>query len=476
MSTIYRRIFQILIFASLLVVGAWIRALAPSHEIPPPADASTALVIAIDMEKIDTDQWHQVNLPTETFRHQLLSFATEMDYPAKPPYRDYTFLPLFLSVLLLPLIPCLGWKKHGGLFRTSDGPLWGLAFATVSPVAFMGATSLTPFTFQCIAFLLLLLAARSYAIWPGYLSAISMGIIVAGAVTVSAEVVWGLALFFLVIIFGVGWTRFTLYWRTTHVITVVVVAGLGLTLAFLLNALSIPKLPQLETNLYALWMMLKRQVVWLCVYGVGVFAWGGVVAIAIFQKETRWERIVAIFFAISFLLGLFLKDDVGVVFLIPLAVLTPIMVALVLTHCPNWSWRWWMGNIILIGLCFGFIAAMEKSSKPLTIEEGISTVINEELLSLPLAARCDDLAIMNVEREEHISQILWMLRAYASGRSVAVDPTIWDKAMVIVLPETDIVTTTQVEQAGMHSLCLRLSLGESGETIYNVYAIKGEEE
>lgn len=473
MVVVYRRILQLCIFVSLLAIGTWIRALAPSYEIPPPSDATTALVVAKQVENLQTEHWRGVKLPQETFRHHLLAVSAKGVSPEVSPYRDYTFLPLFLSVLFLPLVPCLGWKKHGGVFHTSDGPLWALAFTTVLPVAFMGATSLTPFTFQCVVFLLLLLAARSYALWPSMLPAISMGLIMAGAVTVSAEVAWVLILFFLVTLFGVGWTRITLYWRTSHVVIMVISMFLGLAVAFFFGWLSAPQLPKINLCIETMWVHLKHQITWLCVYGVGLFAWGGVVAIARFQKESRWERMIAIFFPIAFLFGIVFEGEVGIAFAIPLAVLTPIMVALVLTRCPKGVWRWWMGNVILIGLCIGFLAAMKQAPSPLKMGT-IPTCIKEDLHPLPLAETGVDLALVHVHDQQHVAQLLWLLRSYASGRKVIVTNMDWKDAQVVVVPMNSPEISKSFEIAETHTFQWVLSLGISGEAVYGVYIKNGD--
>jgi hypothetical protein len=467
MSNIYRRILEVSVVVLLLLAGTWIRALAPSHEIPPERDATTALVVATRVESLDTTHWQYGLLAKESFRHRILAGVVETLSPASAQYRNYVFFPLFLSVLFLPLIPCLGWKKHGGVFYTSDGPFWALAFAVVIPVAFMGATSLTPFTFQGMAFLSLLIVARSYALWPGVLSAISMGLITAVAITVSSEVVWGMIFFFLAIVFGVGWSRVTLYWRTSHIIYMLLALGVGLGIAYGCDVLSLPNIPILETDGGALWKALKRQVIWLCVYGVGLFAWGGLVAIAIFRKDSRWERVFAIFFGICFILGVLLKDEVGFVFAVPLSVLTPLMVAVVLTRCPSLHWRWWLGNILLIGLCFGFLSAKKKAPDPLLLED-TQTIVQTTLCPLPKMKDGVDLALLQIEKNETRAQLLWVLRMFASGRHVVYDDALSNNAQVVVIP----AMVAQIHPQGYQCI---MTITLDGAKAYNVYLKKGDE-
>lgn len=473
MSNLYRRLLLICIFTFLFIVGTWIRALAPVNDIPPMDDAVTALVVAKDVDELQTSQWQGVDIPQSTVQHHWLAAFAEMVSTETIAYRNYTFLPLFLSVLFLPLVLCLGWRKNGGIFYASDGPLWALAFAVVSPVAFMGAASLTPFTLQCVLFLLLLVVARSYARWPGHLSMILMGAILAFTITISVESAWCLLVFIAAILFAVGWVRLSLYWRTTHVVTMVVVTSIGLLIAYLCDWLYLPQYPQLETDPSTLWMIFKRQITWLCVYGVGIFAWGGVLAIAIFNKDSRWERLFAIFFPICFILGLFLKQEVGLIFVVPVAVLTPIMVALVLSRCPKLHWRWWMGNLILIGLCIGFWAAMRKSNEELKLDQ-VSAEKLRELNHLNPTDEPVNLVLLHMDDQRHIAQILWTLRGFASGRSVMVNPSQLTGYPLIVISSKHTFACQQLEDEEGYCVLFTLRLGNTVDDQYYVFGVRGQ--
>lgn len=417
---LYRRLIQFTLFLILIGVGAWIRISTSVHDYPPLQEAPSALVIAAHAEPIRTLKWPIEGLRSPSIQHQLLATSLKGFEQGTLNFRDYCFLPLFLSVLLLLLFPCLGWRKHGGVFLTIDGPLWGLAFAVFSPIGFMGATSLTPFTFQCVVFLAMLLAARSYAQWPGYWSVVCMGILIAGAIVISPESLWTLLLLTVAIVFGVGWTRLTLYWRTAHVCVTLLIAGGLLAFAALCGWVNWPILPMMQENGAAVVETCYRIAMLPCTYGIGLIAWLGIVILPFIKKDARWERVFAILFFMSLLFSILFKSEVSFVFVVPLVVLTPIMVAMIITSCPKATVRWWLGNVILVGLLLGLVTTMKVSSKALRYEEHLLPAI-AQLEKESFANAKYDLRLDETDASI-VAQVLWIFRHYASGKSVAIGP------------------------------------------------------
>jgi hypothetical protein len=283
---------------------------------------------------------------------------------------------------------------------------------------------------------------------------------------------WGLLCFFIAVFFGAGWTRLTLYWRTSHVILMLLATAVGLVISFLCDGLTVPHLPEFETDGARLLLALERQLTWLCVYGVGVFAWGGLVAITLTQKDARWERLVAIFFPMCFLFGLFLKGDVGEVFIIPLSVLTPLMVALVLTRLPKFYWRWWMGNLVLIGLCFGFVEAKKQAPETLLLRDS-QALVKAHLLPLQHDTVCD-LALLGSPTRQQQAQLLWILRAYASGRKVSTQEENGLLAPVAVVPASSVWEERLASDDAYHCL-MTLTLNAKKKVDFCLYIKKKDD-
>ncbi len=341
-------ILRIVLFVALVVMGGWLRLGGMRRPLPMGEEASHLFASAQCIEATVSHDWEGITFTSPSIFHWLVAqsadFMSTASVKIGMPMRVYRLFPLIVGLLALGLIPLLGVRRHGGLFEGGDGALWAMGVTAVSPALVFGSMILSPFSFLHLLFLLFLIVARAYAQWPGYFASIAMGLLFTVALAVDINAAWIIVVLIPTVMVGVGWSRLCLYWQTWHVLTVLVVTGVGvgtLALGGEMGTLSLPMLP-----IKNLW----ECVVWWCMGGLGICAWIALAILSGFRSERRWIRFFVILFPACFVGALFFPN--GGAFIVPLACLTPIMVAMALGGIGS-LWKRGVVGVLTVMMLFG---------------------------------------------------------------------------------------------------------------------------
>ena len=187
-----RWLLQGCVFTALVAVGVWVRCLRLNDPMPLAAEAPQALAAAARAEALDTAGWPAGTVARESPFHVAAALCARFmeEGQGRPSLRNYRAFPLAMGVLFLPLVLGLGLRRRGGVFGTADGPLWTVALAAVTPALVWEGWVFGPFSSLSALFLAMLVAARSYAQWPGYVPSAVMGALWAVAVAVEPDALW----------------------------------------------------------------------------------------------------------------------------------------------------------------------------------------------------------------------------------------------------------------------------------------------
>ena len=346
------RILQAAVFMVLVAVGAWLRCLCLGDVMPLASEAPTLLAASVAVESVD-----YVGLPygcvsaPSLFTRLGGACAAFFGGTANGfmTLRSYRALPMVLAVLVLALIPALGLRRRGGLFDTADGPLWAVAFAACSPALIAGAWQFDPYSLLTFLSLLFWIAARSYAQWPGYISALTVGFVSSLSLVLEANALWVILFLLPALPVGVGWRRLCLYWRTLHVALALAVAAAVWSFArefFPLEGLS---LPDVHAVMGEGGRVLGMRLLGACCGGLGLIAWAVLSAIGFSRSDRRWARVFAVVYP-SFFVGAAVFPRGGV-FLAPLALLSAVMCGMAVSCIPRDGRRWAIGNLVLMAQC-----------------------------------------------------------------------------------------------------------------------------
>lgn len=377
----------------------------------PLAQESTHLLrAAVETECISLSQWPDGVVAKPSPFHQAAGICARFfgEGKAQLPIRCYRVFPSILSILFLVALPSLGLRRRGGVFESADGPLWALAFAIASPALVWNGVLFTPFSFQLFCFLAFLLAARSYAQWPGFASAIAAGAALAVSIALDANTVWAVAILVLTVAIGVGWRRLRLYWRTTHVLAAFAAAGaLAMTFVFLdvASAPTLPVLPPLSME----WALETLQdVLWFSAGGLGILAWVVLSILGGFRPDRRWIRLLTFLFPYCVFADCFFGN--GNIFLVMVTALTPIMIGVMLSEVPIAWLRGVQGFILWTGLAgWTYLVYTDAEQKLLPRAEARNTIASlVKAQDVPRVNPCR--TRIYASENETIARLLWPMR------------------------------------------------------------------
>lgn len=470
-NRVCRHLLQLVCLALLVVAGGclfvWrIRAVFPERE-----EAREMLTAAVVAEAREVTGW-PVGVCTErTLFHVVAGGFARFVGEGEGPYpsRCYRVVPVIFGVLLMVGFYGLGVRRNGGIIETDDGLFWGVAFVGLLFGLVGHGVVFGPQLFEALLFLGVMVAARSYVSWPGYMSAGVFG--GALAVLLSVDVRVGLlAVGFLpAVAVGAGWRRLCLYWQGTHVLLAVVVAlAVGAPLVRL-------GLGGAGGGLDYHWMMggwpVWREVLWrhgwLCGGGFGIVGWAVLLVWCWLRADRRWARFLVIFFpfVVVLALGMERHSALGVLLLLLSAVIMGC--ALSVVH-RGWL-RGVMGGVTVLALGVGVGWAPEgRSHHWLPREVGRENVrLLRGALETPQPWRCR----MRVAGGDLVAcaQLIWPMRgevaSVAWGEEVVADADI----LVVAEPLWEGVSPA-VEQYRRPGTLL---LGDGGR--YRVYAPKSRQ-
>lgn len=399
--------FTVLIAVGIGLVSRW------DFSLLPVAQESTHLLrSAVETECISLSQWPEGVVAKRSPFHQAAGICARFfgEGKAQLPIRCYRVFPSILSILFLLALPALGLRRRGGVFESADGPLWALAFAIASPTLVWNCVLFTPFSFQLFCFLAFLLAARSYAQWPGFASAIAAGAALAVFIALDANAVWAVAILIPTVAIGVGWRRLRLYWRTTHVLAAFAAAGvLAMTFVFLdvTSAPTLPKLPPFSTE----WALEALQgTLWFTAGGLGILAWVVLAILGGFRPDRRWIRLLTFLFPYCVFADCFFGEEN--VFLVMVTALTPIMIGMMLSEVPIAWLRGIQGVILWCGLAgWTFLVYTNTEKHLLTRDEARETIT--ALVAAQDAPRVNTCRMrICTPKTETIAQVLWPVRHF----------------------------------------------------------------
>lgn len=412
MSKRIRQILQILVFTVLIAVGIGVASRWNFSPLPLPQEASHLLRAAVETECIGPSQWPKGVVAEISPFHQAAGICARFfgEGRSQLPIQCYRVLPSILTIIFLLTLPALGLRRRGGVFESADGPLWALAFAVASPTLVWDSVLFTPFSFQHLCFLLFLLAARSYAQWPGFISAIAAGAVLAVSIALDADTIWSVAILLPAVAVGVGWRRLRLYWRTTHILSAFAAFG-GLSLLFTcLQIAHKPVLPTLPDVSVAWAMEMLHDLLWFSAGGLGLLAWVVLAIFGGFRPDRRWIRLLTILFPCSVLAGCFFGE--GNIFLVMIAVLSPIMIGVMLSEVPIVWLRGVQGTVLWIGLAgwtyLVYTEAMEKLPTRIEARDTLAALVAVQ--DAPRVNTCR----MRIYASENsvVSQLIWPIRHF----------------------------------------------------------------
>jgi hypothetical protein len=281
-----------------------------------------------------------------------------------------------------------------------------------------------------------------------------------------------LLLFLIAILVGVGWTRLVLYWRFKHIIAMICGVVVLLLPAIFLDWVGNFSLPILTHDFDAFVTSIQKLVMLACTYGIGILAWMGVLVLIYFNRNLRWERVLAILFLGYFDCATVFEGEASLVFVVPILVLTPILVALVVTNCKTTTLRWWLGNIILVGLCLGLVTTMRISSHPLHLQDNFhanfTSVLNAASQKVKYDIRIDE------DDDACAAQLLWVIRRHASGKHLIRDNRILDDTSILIT-RVNSKSYQKLTKNEMYHVAFTFSLGLNQVRDYAVFVrVDGE--
>lgn len=338
-----------LVFAVLAAAGIWLVSRWGTVLLPVEQEAVHLLRAATETECIGYSQWPAGTVAHPSPFHQAAGICARFfgEGQRQLPIRCYRVFPAILSVLFLMALPALGLRRRGGIFESADGPLWTMAFAVAAPTLIWDGGLFTAFSFQLFAFLAFLLAARSYAQWPGFPSAIAAGAVLAVSIALDANTLWLLAILLPTVAVGVGWRRLRLYWRTTHILAAAATLAALVFLFFCLRVTHDPAQPALPA-VSADWAIGKlHDLLWVSTGGLGILAWAVLAVLGGFRPERRWIRLLTLLFPSCVIAGCFFAY--GTIFWVAIAVLSPIMIGVMLAEVPLAWLRGIQGTVLWCG-------------------------------------------------------------------------------------------------------------------------------
>lgn len=428
-----RWLLQGCVFTALVAVGVWVRCLRLNDPMPLAAEAPQALAAAARAEALDTAGWPAGTVARESPFHVAAALCARFmeEGQGRPSLRNYRAFPLAMGVLFLPLVLGLGLRRRGGVFGTADGPLWTVALAAVMPALVWEGWVFGPFSLLSALFLAILVAARSYAQWPGYVPSAVMGALWAVAVAVEPDALWVLLAAVPAVAVGVGWTRLCLYWRTLHVgLAAAVGVGLWSLLGHfgLTGAPTLPVLPETAGD----WLMgpLWRLSAW----GVGAVACVGLAAWGLCRPDRRWARTLAALFLFAFVGSLFFR--LGGAFAVPMTVLTPVAAGVAISAVARPWVRWALGNGALMALCAALtaVALADAGARPGRAGQKATFATLVAAADAPRALPTR-VRVQGAATPEVCAAVLWPLRGGAA-RVVAEDGEIFADADILIVEES----------------------------------------
>ncbi len=431
-----RWLVQVLVFIVIVTVGGFLRTGAFNRPVPCVREVADVWAATYYGEDLSKGAWYGPLMARRTPFHVFAGYCAAFVGEREEGHslRCYRLFPTLCALLVVGLIPLLGLRRRGGLFDAADGPLWTMGFVALSPVLIWQALSFNVFSFSVLLFLGLLLTARAYAQWPGFLSAIGIGALMALLVSVQSDGVWLVLVLVPSVIVGVGWTRLCLYWQTWHVLTTVLVGGALTALSVLLGFWQMPALPTLPPVQLSLLGLLWQRIGWLCMGGLGLLAWCTLAVYGGFRPERRWTRFFVVLFPACFMGSLFFVR--GGIFAVALALLTPILVGMALSLVKNPWCRAPLG-LVLAGTFFSYQLISWVPGPTSPVPHGSFSAEARRCLSEAVAAPHQHpfrLRIVSTHRGE-CALLAWLLRSDVDVAALEARQTFTDADILIVREE-----------------------------------------
>jgi hypothetical protein len=346
-----KRIYQILLYALMLCVGGWLFYAPLRAPLPAPAEAPHLLAAAIDAEHLSLPalpQGAQAKLvPFHRCASAFVQFISE-EHLSGYRIRTYRLFPATLSVFFLLLLPALGLKRRGGCFESEDTPFWVALFTLATPPFLCYGSLFSPLSFQALLFLILLVAFRSYVIWPGILSTFVIAFVTILGLTISGNILWVLLLMLPAIGVGVGWSRIKLYWRWSHVATFTTLFLTALLCGWHFGFIQTPSLPTTWPSLDTLVDVTLSRLVWLTAGGFGLVAWVGLVLWCLYHPDKGWTKVFTLMYPLFFLASFGFEG--GGEFNVPMICLSLILLGMALAKLPSLRIRCVVGGSALLAL------------------------------------------------------------------------------------------------------------------------------
>lgn len=413
MSLKWKSFALISLYTLLVSLGCWGLCRSFSNPFPSQYEAPHLLTTATLIENLPHTAFPtEVLTEIRTFHHLAARFVQFFGVSHDQEYgiRTYRLFSITLAVTFLLLIPALGLRRRGGLFKTADAPFWMTAFIFLSPAFLQFGSSFLPFTLHALLFLIILVVARAYVQWPGYFSAITFGITVGITFIAESSTLWAILLFLPAICISVGWRRLLLYWHTGHVFS-----ALASLLLLILSAISLQfnspiQFPQLISLDECTLDRLLRYLLWFGLGGFGLLAWGVVTSWGIKKHECRWEKMILFLFPIYFVAAFCFQKSI--LFSVPLILLSAILAAFLLTAIPKIWIRITLGGLTLLVLGFGMMQLSEQFQPDPSSEKTQVEMARELRTILKTASPSRRTAILTNNNDAY-AILAWKLRHYS---------------------------------------------------------------
>ena len=346
-----KRVYQILLYTLLLCMGGWLFYAPMRAPLPASAEAPHLLAAAIDAEHLSLPTLPQgaqaKSVPFHRCASAFVQFISE-EHLSGYRIRTYRLFPATLSLLFLLLLPALGLKRRGGCFEREDTPFWVALFTLATPPFLCYGSLFSPLSFQALLFLILLVAFRSYVIWPGILSTFVIAFVTILGLTISGNILWVLLLMLPAIGVGVGWSRIKLYWRWSHVATFTTLFLTALFCGWHFGFIQAPSLPTAWPTLDGLLNAMVSRLVWLTAGGFGLVAWLGLVSWCLYHPERGWTKVFTLMYPLFFMASFGFEG--GGEFTVPMICLSLILLGMALAKIPTLRIRFVISGSALIAL------------------------------------------------------------------------------------------------------------------------------
>lgn len=145
---------------------------------------------------------------------------------------DYRLLTACFSLATLLLIAALGLRRRGGLFLSETGLYAALVFTAFSPILCYYSRYYIQESVMLFFFVGIAVAARSYAQWPGLWPTFFIAFCSGCALATKETAIINLAAMVPAVLIGVGWSRLSIYWRSSHTLFGVAIFLLTLTVIY----------------------------------------------------------------------------------------------------------------------------------------------------------------------------------------------------------------------------------------------------